>query len=131
MNFITKRNTGIVATLSLSTIGWLILKTIKAHKTAITKCKLEYSVDEGIADCIKRVSLHYSLDDWKTVLDVPMYFHKIINKDNSEIIWYEKSIDVNSEVGKFEYCYRIEKYDGTVLWDNKNGENYVMQLEYV
>lgn len=77
---------------------------------------------EEVAE-ISKIELCYSLDNWATVKYDEMDYNSIVVNDKPMRNYFDVTVH-GYETDSLEYCYKIYKNNGEIIWDNNNGSNY-------
>uniref|UniRef100_A0A1I7X5S1 CBM21 domain-containing protein n=1 Tax=Heterorhabditis bacteriophora TaxID=37862 RepID=A0A1I7X5S1_HETBA len=78
-------------------------------------------------DFDKKVYVRYTLDDWKTYLDIPAYFIGSNSQENLDNFSFSIFLPSTIPVGmQCQFCLRY-LCRGTEFWDNNGGRNYVLE----
>ncbi|MHC1748600.1 MAG: carbohydrate-binding protein [Cellulosilyticaceae bacterium] len=73
----------------------------------------------------KDVILHYGVNGWNDVKDIPMTLKSSYDENNNLKVWYEATLALNG-TDTINYCYYISYNRGSCggFWDNNNGQDY-------
>lgn len=74
----------------------------------------------------KRVFVRYSLDGWKTYEDIEAQFMSADMANDEDVFQFRLDFPFRLPNGtRLELALAYETPDGTVYWDNNDGDNYV------
>lgn len=89
-------------------------------------CKVVYNSWYEPSLYTDSVVLHYGVNGWNEVKDVPMTCKYGFDENHNYKVWYEADVEAN-ENDTIDYCFHINyNRGGGDYWDNNEGNDYHM-----
>lgn len=114
-------------TVMLLVSGSLSANAFAAAPAQKVTCKVVYNSWYEPSLYTEAVILHYGVNGWNEIKDVPMTCKYGYDENHNFKVWYEADVEVN-ENDTIDYCFHILYNRGGAegFWENNDGNDFHM-----